>query len=1331
MARMDTGNISPTFQPSQRLSQLHLTEELKIVLAKVGVKLTLSLSEPTHILEREQALVVRELTKYFESKDTQLCSKNFSIGLKYLCKKEKHLKKFLTQTEFRKTDDENDWIYQESLISIFLKIPHLQDEVMELLLDNVTDAAIEDTEDTSWLRTLLQPLRFLPTVKNSEFLAKKLLDILEISSFTCRLEILGAFPEILPDNQCDFAAKELTKLFDENGELCGALVDCLSALNVDTETKKQINDRVLVKISANVCLKDYLILIKFLLSDCKILNMVPTLLKIRNSLDRIIESSGTDKDSEIILIFRYLQRSASIKKTLADGWLNLISNINHSYDHKPVDLLIIFMLHQSSDNRRRVIEAIFRKRVSLGLFKLNLLEKFFEKYFTPQLLKNYLADIIDIGSCLLGYAKDTLVAKFATNLFQLLFNNIHVGPISGREILSSLISLTGSNDDCTTNTLLKLIKSLVDIDSKKVQKHINLLMQLLEKIDTMKYRDIKITFDILCSLLCGDKAEDFLSGFKDQIFNTIRKQLSCYERSVRLTGIISAITMVKHCASVSIYQGELTLDELDQRPIPNKEAVELLELVNCATSENSEQQCLYYDQLASILASEKIFDKYFLYWLYKKVHEDFEKSFLKVYLGPKTVQVVGLTMQFMLNKPEELVETLAVNIGGYTMYQKNDKILILAPYFRVLRLLHFRQHGNLLQIDSLLGCGIILPEENLDFENLNIEQIKLVADCLFHCINWFRETISAFVTEKDTVIQQRVIKRLDNLIDVEDKLHGLLRKIPGHNLPLSYFDGTQIVSKQLVRSEPSIKNPRKKVAKSNTIVNNESSMITETQINDTQLVKNKKKGIQVKAQKLQFRELDTDLVLLIKYPLNLDSMDTEENMTLNLQQIKFILNDFIEKLTLLTQTNKNVNLSHFNDVKADYLMHDCVRIVKNLNKFLEIIVKKINEFGEDAPYSEEAVDIQICFGSILQIFYLIFQWPGFQNTNNSHLLQDILESARDSCSQNPRDPIVAFVNKIVQYTPNCLQLSHGASLIKIMDVLNSLSASENKKQISTVAETFLKKRWYDFQGKLDQGRDCNQNTDILVKAYLDNFNVESILALVEILVEDIEALNPRNGCLNKFPAIFNKNFHVFFAGLCNALLATIKIEIQALTNSGHLVLWRSAAEILANLMNIAKTLKNRSIFLCFLKKTTQVLKIFLASGMPILEIMLKHKAEEVVVILKTIQTSTRFLNYLCCQAKQTRDASLVAYIPSFTHTRECLTFRVKAALVANDLSTAIWVGNLKNRNIEGEDIISQSTVASSSQDPTDIDNDQLPSDDDDDENIINGSDNEAESEVYG
>lgn len=136
------------------------------------------------------------------------------------------------------------------------------------------------------------------------------------------------------------------------------------------------------------------------MTDCPSQNLVQTLFKIRNAIDTIMIGSNKceERDSCKILIFHSLKMITVPSKNVSEAWLNMISVIKTACDHKPIDYLILFMLHSLLPFKKKIIEAIFRKRIQNGLFKLNQLEKMFDKYLLEQLMKDYFNSILQIGN---------------------------------------------------------------------------------------------------------------------------------------------------------------------------------------------------------------------------------------------------------------------------------------------------------------------------------------------------------------------------------------------------------------------------------------------------------------------------------------------------------------------------------------------------------------------------------------------------------------------------------------------------------------------------------------------------------------------------------------------------------------------------------------------------------------------------------------------------------------------------------------------------------------------------------------------------------------------
>ncbi|KAG5898486.1 hypothetical protein JTB14_015490 [Gonioctena quinquepunctata] len=1329
-----TSQIPPVLQRSQQIkTQLN---NFRNKLKESGIYLSLEDDEP-HLLTQEQALVVRDLEKYFENATGEI--EGFMKGLKVLCKKEKYFRKALSLTRLEKHDHNisrlrQGRIEQESLFRIFLKVSCLQKEVMDLLLKEITDIS-ESVEDTSMLHLLLNPFRFLPHIIDPQNLTTKLLDTLDIASYPAQLEIFDSIPDIIPDGQYSETAKQLCKLMDDNDELTGAIIDCLNVLDLDSGIRSDIQDRILDKIASGASLKIFPILLSFLMSDCKSQNCVQTLLTIRNALDKAMLSTdkSKDKESSKILIFNKLQAYTLSSKNIVEAWLNMISSIKSHSDHRPIDYLLLFMLHSTVTNKKRIIEVIIRKRVNNGLLKINQMEKMFEKYLSQQLLKDYFPSIVEIGCSLVRSSHDQIITEFSSTLFHTLFDHYYTETLFRREMLESLIVLTGSNDKKTVNTVLKIISSLL-ANSEKLQQHVVLLMRLLERLDSLELRDVKLVFEILCSLTCGPNADDSLSGLRDEIHMMIRKQLYSSKRTIKHRGIVSAVVMARNIVR--------TLGD-ETSPLPKKsirsisdlprgsarEAGSLLELATTCTLGCPELLGLYYDQLALMLVANHHLDQSFMAWLFETVTADFQNKYIGE-ISKQSENELTITMQYMLNRSEEMDSPeIGVNIAGLTL-AKDPFILLLAPHFRLLRLLHYRlQDGDLSTVNALLGCAIALPEVE-DIDDLDSDQVKQVADCLFHCANWFREIISGFVTQSKRFLRVKVVARLEHLLEIEKKLQLCLNNAPEHKLPVSYFDAESEKSASNTKAEVKPKNPKKKLKSAPAVADPDETANTSVSPSQSRKKKPVAKSVNI-GHKMSFRDLDTDAVLLFKYPLKFpedDCTQLTQTASLNIEQLEFLLKDLVAKLLVATQ-NKNVGLSHLNEVVPLHLIKDsAIHILPNLESHLEVIIEKINKLLDetdgrlDLPemFSPSSLIIKSCFGLILEAFYLIFSWTGFQHSSNLEVLKTLLKSMKSTTQTQSLNSahrlIMDFIKRLAGFTEQCLELSQAVNLVKLMQALYSLitpNSPETQKKIVSAAGKLLSKRWYNSKGSLDIGRSCILNIDVLVKVYLGSASVKTIAGLVGTLQEQVDSLRTNEDCLLMLSSIDKKSFHVLFNGLCSALLSRIKSEVQALTNSQHLVLWTNAALTMQGLMTIAKAQESKSNLACFLKKSIGILKIFLSHGIPIMELTLRSKPDDVVAIFKSLQLSTRFLHHLCCYTKFTKDASLLAYVPQFRLTLESLVYRVKAALAANNCSTAFWLGNLRNRDLEGHDILSQSTtVTEGDEEGTD---EELPADDSDED----------------
>lgn len=115
---------------------------------------------------------------------------------------------------------------------------------------------------------------------------------------------------------------------------------------------------------------------------------------------------------------------------------------------------------------------------------------------------------------------------------------------------------------------------------------------------------------------------------------------------------------------------------------------------------------------------------------------------------------------------------------------------ILASLFNLMRVLYFHRFDRQLTcIDAVLGAGVVLPnfmapDSTVDiFDELDEDRLRQVTDMYFYTVNLFRELISAYVSQNEESMRRKVLTRLYELIELEQKIKDVLAKAPDDYVP--------------------------------------------------------------------------------------------------------------------------------------------------------------------------------------------------------------------------------------------------------------------------------------------------------------------------------------------------------------------------------------------------------------------------------------------------------------------------------------------------------------------------------------------------------------------
>lgn len=107
-----------------------------------------------------------------------------------------------------------------------------------------------------------------------------------------------------------------------------------------------------------------------------------------------------------------------------------------------------------------------------------------------------------------------------------------------------------------------------------------------------------------------------------------------------------------------------------------------------------------------------------------------------------------------------------------------------------MRVLYFCRYDRSLSfINAVLGAGVVLPDvmatdSNINlFDELDEDRIRQVIDMYFYTVNIFREFVSAYVSQNERLMRKKVLTRLSELIELEQKIKEVLAQAPDDYVP--------------------------------------------------------------------------------------------------------------------------------------------------------------------------------------------------------------------------------------------------------------------------------------------------------------------------------------------------------------------------------------------------------------------------------------------------------------------------------------------------------------------------------------------------------------------
>lgn len=1224
-------------------------------------------------------------------------------------------------------DSPDEHPVNDSLVKILLSVPVLQTKIANYIFDKATYLAIE-RKCGPWIQMMLKCFTTLDSVVSSEKMVTNLINLLNVArEKVVRLEVIIAIPEMMGDHEHATIANELLDILRTDHELIPAILDSLTYLCLTDDQYKHLQKEIL-KILVELTHSSYFPnFIKFLLipnhgNDGDYLPAV-------QGLRRTLSWNGCGSDIQEIATSQVftataIRNSMISFKPIATAWFKTISNSN---DHTYFDFAILLIMYTTSEERQRQVENLLKKLLKHGNLSENLFrECFFE--CTP-IFREYLPQLIDLINSLLKI-NDPIIESFASFCYTIMLSEF----VDYRQkILAELLQLILDRKHCALN-ILSIFNNIIMNDKDVLKPHSIQMLTLLDRMEDLSLNEIREIMNLICGLAYSFEN----SIIKCDVHMIIRKELGSSSPTIKVQGILAGVHAVKYLMTLNTdeddtveHPDDLNYSSTTHLPEgPIKEAAQIIELMSNSTRQFSELIVFFYDELSKIISNADCnINKPFLTWLTEAVTNDLQQNFIVDVIPNNEIGKLKLKLSYGLNTDSEIDEVIAVNIAGLTLNPKEDfNIGILSPLFLLVQTLHSKQHDeNLASIDALLGCPVVMPDFDIDLiEDFEVQTAHNIVDCLFYCVNWFREILNAFANQTDSALLKKIFEKITQIQEIQETIAKIILKTKGSYKPPSYTTG---INKYLMETN---ENKSKVAVKKNNLdkkKSNDDTNLPETfksqATQNTNTVKNTLEII----QNIHFRKLNLNVLTLLKYNLITDEVS---ECGLNIKNLKFllkcvncnlgeVLNPRIKK-TFPTKHSNNIydqNLAEKSIKKVKEILPKLVTHMNNIFTFIDKngIIEIQNE--REIIYTEEILDYLTCLQYLYDLYSTYLKWNGFKNYTNDELISSLkiligtIEIANRSSVSVIKDLYLDTVKIFQIHQKYCLQICTAMSLLEVVTTIQELyNHTVITNILRDMASYILLKEWKTPDGALEKGLHFNQCIDKVTRLYLLNTNIFDLKNMVIQISTEIGNLKGRYDSLNLFKSITKGNFLILYRNLGSAVYEAAKKKIdKRVTNSEQLASWKDVVTILKYMSDIAKRLDNRNILSAFFKKSLPILRLFISQGMPLIELSFKNKTPEVLEIIKLLQQSTRFLQTLCCHSRLKKDTALMAKVPHMRKMLETLIYKVKAALAANNCSEAFWMGNLKIRNIHGEFIPSQQSTSEESVDDCD---EQLPEDDTDD-----------------
>jgi len=384
-------------------------------------------------------------------------------------------------------------------------------------------------------------------------------------------------------------------------------------------------------------------------------------------------------------------------------------------------------------------------------------------------------------------------------------------------------------------------------------------------------------------------------------------------------------------------------------------------------------------------------------------------------------------------------------------------------------------------------------------------------------------------------------------------------------------------------------------------------------------------------------------------------------------------------------------------------------------------------------FTEDGLAIRASLKHLMSCLNSVFGWSEASTSSNRSVLQEAFEniaakiaagsSTAASTQRAASDALEGAFRYFTNYAESLPSIESAVELIKILANLTTFAPRQSVKKrceekIASLSKLFLSREWLGPDRQRIRGPQSLKDLQFLAESYIskspddiqatEDLTIHGLGEVITCLMtQEKGASTPATS--STFASIDKGSFPVIFRCVLMSLASLTKVT-HSRFNDGQITAdelideWTLSTRILHQNFSFLKSFDPARIAVPCIRSGHIFLEVFLKQALPLFNKVFHEKNQQIMSLLKTLQQVTRVMNHLCGHSKCYKDGKLMRFVPKMKKTLEGFVCQVRVLMAKNRCSEAMWMGNLKNRDLQGQEILSQSQA-------TTVDDDESRADD--------------------